>query len=121
MLLFDFVVDLVEGFHELFFVMLLDEVALVIVLCEASQEGSELQPIVAVFDVFEQEVLCILFEDMEGKVDHEEVGDLFFKTNPHLLLHVRQSHQLLLVQHSYRGYRPHKLVLATETLALFLH
>lgn len=102
MLLPDFVVDLVEGLGELFFVVLGEDVAVVVVLGETGQEGPELEAVVAVVDVLEQEVLGVLLEDVEGEVDGEEVGDLFLEASPHLLLHVRQRHQLLPVQHADR-------------------
>jgi len=88
----DLVVDLVEGLHELLLVVLLDHVAVLVVLGESGEEGPELEPIVAVADVFQQQVLGVALEDVQREIDCEEVGDLLLETGPHFSLLVGQTH-----------------------------
>lgn len=67
MCLDDVIVDLVEGIHEDFLVMFLDELSSSAVFVQLSQECSELDPFIAVFDVLEEDVAGVLLEDVEGE------------------------------------------------------
>jgi hypothetical protein len=89
MLLADFVVDLVEGLKVFGLRVVLYQVALPIVFVKSGQEGTELEPFVAIGDELQQDVSCISFEDVQGKEYREKVTNLFLETRPHLTLRVR--------------------------------
>lgn len=79
-------IHLIESLHIGFFIMNLHEVPLFIVLSQLAQQSSELYSVIAALDVFEKHMLDVLFEDVEGEDEREEVRDLFLKKDPEVML-----------------------------------
>lgn len=119
-LLEDLEVDFVEGLHVHALVVRLHEVALLVVLAELAQQGPELHPLVAVFDVFQQHVPHVLLEDVQREHQHEEVADFLLEKHPEIVLPARHHLQLLLLQHRQVGHELHRLPLVRHLLRQLL-
>lgn len=68
--------------------MIFDEISLCIVLVESAKECSKLKSFVSIGDVLEQDVLSVLFEDVECEVNGEKIANFFLEAIPHFPLHV---------------------------------
>lgn len=80
------VIYLVKGIHVHLLIMLFHVVALLVVLIELGQEGSEFDPFVAVFYVFEKHMLGVFFEDVKCEDQDEEVAYFLLEFIPHFCL-----------------------------------
>ena len=94
MLLPNFRINLVKGIHKHFFVVFLDNLTFTVVLLQSGEEGSELDPIVAIFYVFQQHVLSVFFEYVKGEYYGKEIAYLAFESLPHLFLLERHALEL---------------------------
>lgn len=92
--------------------MFFDKFTTSIVFIEFAKHRSELNSIVAVFSVFNQNVFKVLSENMEGKIDWEEILDFNLKGIPNLLLVSCKLLHFFLVEHGNIRNCIHKLFLS---------
>lgn len=78
--------NFVNSVHEVFLFVFLDHFTVSVVLIKLAKHGSELHSIVSVLCVFDQNMLQILSEDVESKINLEEVADFNLKSIPDFLL-----------------------------------
>ena len=62
------------------------EFTLCIILVKWTYKSSKLNAVIAVFNIFSQNMLAILLKKMKGQEDNKKVGDLNFKGLPNNLL-----------------------------------
>lgn len=93
------IIDFIKSLSEFALWMSFHKVSLKIILIECWKKSPELNALVAIFDILQQKMPNILFEDVKWEKDREEVSDLLLESIPHLLLDIGEHHQFFAVQH----------------------
>lgn len=115
----DLEIHLVKSLHIGLFIVKLDEITLVVVFSQSTEEGSKLNPIITAFDVFEKHMLDVFFEDVEGENEGEEAGNFLLEKDPEVMLPPSYLQQFFSTQHSDVGNKFDQFSLIRKLLSQF--
>jgi hypothetical protein len=102
---------LIESLHISLLIVDLDEVTLLIVFSQLAKQSPEFDPIIAAFDVFQQDVSDVFFEDVESENEGEKIAYFFFKQYPKVMLISTNLFELVPAEHGDIGHELDELPL----------